>query len=78
MNHQTRKLLLNWNSPIKSQYGIWKAELDSLDIEVELREGKRHKHAYAQSRLTPCEQCLLKHDELKSGKISEYTKNKEN
>ena len=64
-DHQALKWLLNWDSPNTSQYCIWKAELEIFDMTVEFREGKKHINADALSRLPPCEQCLISHEDPK-------------
>ena len=64
-DHQALKWLLNWDSPNTSQYCIWKAELEIFDMTVEYREGKKHINADALSRLPPCEQCILSHEDPK-------------
>jgi hypothetical protein len=61
-DHKALTWLLNWSKPTTSQYNNWIAELTEYDMKVEHRPGRLHANADALSRLPPCEQCELLHE----------------
>lgn len=64
-DHKALTWLLNWAKPSTTQYCSWIAELSEYDMKIEHRPGKQHGNADALSRLPPCEQCDIPHEDPK-------------
>ena len=61
-DHKCLQWLLNWKRPSTSQYCLWKSELEAFEFTIEHRKGQQHGNADALSRLAPCGQCEMKHE----------------
>lgn len=67
-DHRALLWILNWKKPITSQFCLWKADLEIYDFDILHRPGQKHSNADALSRIPPCGQCTLVHQDPKSSR----------
>ena len=70
-DHKAITFMTKTKKPITAQFQTWINYLSSLDIQMEYRKGSLHTNADMLSRSTcgTCAQCLMEHEEPKTGKL---------